>query len=162
MNTVEENVYELRKMINTPQSKTPTVAYRGTAGQALKSLISGDEHNIGKYLYNRSIEAIEKREAQTVSEDFTGSVMADDPLMDVPVFMKDLTHTVEKASPLAAVFKKAALPSEGMSLSYLVNKTNTITAEKQEKEGDKLPTGKIELETKTATIDTYGGLQVKY
>lgn len=50
-----------------------------------------------------------------------------------------------------------ALPAEGMSMSYLVLKTDTTTVQKQAKEGEHLPYGKIEFGDESAVIDTYGG-----
>lgn len=117
---------------------------RRSAGEYLKALAAGDE---------------QAREALTplMRRDYEGGKIADDGRNETPVFIKDLTQLIEDANPLARHFATGNLPAEGMTMEYLELKENTVRVSKQDKEGDRLPTGKVSTKVKTATIETFGG-----
>jgi HK97 family phage prohead protease/HK97 family phage major capsid protein len=69
----------------------------------------------------------------------------------------DLTRLISQAAPLLDFFSRGTLPDTGMSIEYAQLKSNTVKVEKQAAEGDNLAYGKVQIETKTAPVGTYGG-----
>lgn len=74
-----------------------------------------------------------------------------------PAWIGFIQKLVDDANPLASVFATGTLPASGMSLEYGVIKSNTVKVEEQLKELDNLAFGKIQLDTKTEAIKTFGG-----
>lgn len=72
-------------------------------------------------------------------------------------WVNDAIHLINQRRRIMALFGVEALPAEGMTLEYLTLKSNTMSVEKQENEGDALPFGKIELDSSTTPVKTYGG-----
>lgn len=91
------------------------------------------------------------------SREFQGTVLAADPKADTPVFMRDLVRLINNANPLMQHFAADALPATGTTVEFARLKTNTIKVGVQANEGDDLVTGKLDIETDTAKIKTYGG-----
>lgn len=124
---------------------SPLSEYR-TQGDFIKALVSKDD---GK------AEAARNAYTTLLSSDYTGSVTADtDPQ---PTWIADRIRILEQKRKIATLLTHEALPAEGMSMSYLVLKTDTHTVAKQEKEGDALPFGKVTFGDESVVIDTYGG-----
>lgn len=76
---------------------------------------------------------------------------------DRPAWVEDQIRLVEKRRKIINLFTQETLPEKGMTLEYAKLKSNTTQVGKQANEGDALPTGKIELETATTKVETYGG-----
>lgn len=76
---------------------------------------------------------------------------------DHPAWVGDLTRLIDNANPLANYFATGPLPSTGMTVEFGRLKDNTLTVEKQTEEGDTLATGKVSVDTATATVETFGG-----
>ncbi len=74
-----------------------------------------------------------------------------------PAWVEDKIRLVEKRRRILSLFTQEALPEKGMTLEYAKLKTNTVKVEKQASEGSALKKGKIQLETATANVETYGG-----
>ncbi len=72
-------------------------------------------------------------------------------------WVDDAIHLVAKIRRVLGTFTHETLPSDGMTLEYLKLSSNSITVGKQAQQGDKLPFGKIVLNSDTASIKTYGG-----
>jgi ATP-dependent protease ClpP protease subunit len=72
-------------------------------------------------------------------------------------WVDDAIHLVNKLRRVLGQFTHETLPADGMTLEYLKLKSNSIAVGKQAKEGDTLSFGKIQLDSSTATINTYGG-----
>ncbi|MDF2826872.1 MAG: hypothetical protein K0R01_155 [Mycobacterium sp.] len=86
---------------------------------------------------------------------YEGSTTADDK--QPPTWVRDAIHLIRRTRKVLNRFQVLPLPAEGMSLEYLKLKSNSIKVQKQAKEGDPLPKGKIELESDTTPVETYGG-----
>lgn len=115
-----------------------------SAGQFLKDLVSGDA---------ATLEAANRLQARQ----FGGTSLAADALADSPVFVADLVRLIDNANPIAQRFSSGSLPSTGTTLEFGRLKSNTIAVDVQTSEGDTLVTGKLDTETSTAKIKTYGG-----
>lgn len=74
-----------------------------------------------------------------------------------PAWVQDKIHLVEARRRILNTFTTETLPERGMTLEYAKLKSNTTKVEKQAKEGAALAKGKIQLETATANVETYGG-----
>ena len=135
----------LTSRLEPPAASSPLNAYR-TQGDLLKALVSDDQ---GK------AEAARDAYRTLLERDYTGAtVSATDPQ---PTWIADRIRIIEQKRKVATLLTHEALPAEGMSMSYLVLKTDTTTVQKQAKEGEHLPYGKIEFGDESAVIDTYGG-----
>lgn len=77
--------------------------------------------------------------------------------MEDPTWVADLYHLIDNANPLMQLFATGTLPAEGNSIEFGRIKTNTLQVAVQANEGDDLVMGKIDTETDTAPIKTYGG-----
>lgn len=71
----------------------------------------------------------------------------------------DLLRLVEAPRTTINTFRRAPLPVTGMGVEYGKTKldSDTTTVTEQEAEGADLPSGKIELDTASSPIKTYGG-----
>jgi ATP-dependent protease ClpP protease subunit len=72
-------------------------------------------------------------------------------------WVADAIHLIAKVRRVIGQFTHETLPADGMTLEYLKLESNSLTVGKQAAQGDKLPFGKIVLDSDTASIDTYGG-----
>lgn len=135
----------LTSRLNQQRGTSPLGEYH-SQGELLKALVSDDT---GK------AEAAREAYNALLSRDYTGSVVADaDPQ---PTWIADRIRILEQKRKIATLLTHQPLPAEGMSMSYLVLKSDTHTVAKQAKEGDSLPFGKVTFGDESAVIDTYGG-----
>lgn len=86
---------------------------------------------------------------------YDGGTTADSIVQDA--WVGDLTRIVDEAAGIRALFATGTLPAKGMNIEYGQLKIDTSKVEEQAAEGDDLAFGKVELETKTAPVKTYGG-----
>jgi len=103
----------------------------------------------------RSAGTVLKAIANGEERAYTGGTSSDAIMKSA--WVGDLTRIVEQASVLRGVFSSASLPSEGNFIEYGQLKTDTSAFAKQAAEGDDLTFGKIQVETKSAPVYTYGG-----
>jgi len=129
---MRESVEALERKVSTLSivEAAPVVDTR-SAGTVLKAIVAGEERA------------------------YTGGTSADAIVKNA--WVGDLTRLVEGASVLRGVFGSASLPNEGNFIEYGQLKSDTSAFAKQAAEGDDLTFGKIQVETKTAAIATYGG-----
>lgn len=114
-----------------------------SAGEILKAIVAGDENTIREY--NEQLERA-----------YTGGTTAD--AVQKPGWVGDLTRVFDASSGvLADVFATGTLPEQGMSIEYAQLKSNTIVVDEQVNQGDDIPMGKVQIETKTAPVKTYAG-----
>lgn len=120
----------------------PTARYR-TAGAMLQALVEGDEEARAEY-------------TDVMARAFDGAT-TDDSVLKAG-WVGDLTRIFDASSGvLSQIFSTGTLPAKGNSVEFGRLKSNTVDVDEQEDEGDDLTTGKIELETATAPVKTYGG-----
>jgi uncharacterized protein len=112
-----------------------------TAGAFLKDLASGSEPAM--QFYTDTLAA------------YDGATTADDKQPNT--WIADAIHLINRNRKVLNSFTVEPLPEDGMTLEYLVLKENSISVEKQESQGADLVKGKIELDSKTTPIETYGG-----
>ena len=129
---MRESVEALERKVSTLSivEAAPVVDTR-SAGTVLKAIVAGEERA------------------------YTGGTSADAIVKNA--WVGDLTRLVEGASVLRGVFGSASLPNEGNFIEYGQLKTDTSAFAKQAAEGDDLTFGKIQVETKSAPVYTYGG-----
>lgn len=140
----DEMAETLRKIQAMPAQVTTEVfgnEFR-SSGEFLKSLATGDER--AAELYGRMQE-----------RDWTGAVLDDTDSQ--AVWVADLVRILTVKRRITNLIEHKALPSEGMTLTYHVLKSDTTKTSKQEAEGKTLPYGKVSLGDKSANIETYGG-----
>lgn len=114
-----------------------------SAGEVLQALVSGDEATIRRY-------------NQLMERAYAGGTTTDATLHDS--WVGDLTRLFDASSGvLASIFSTGTLPATGMSIEYGQLKSNSVQVTEQTAEGTDLAYGKVELETKTAAVKTYGG-----
>lgn len=114
-----------------------------SAGEVLRALATGDEDTLKRY-------------NEIMERAYEGGTTADAPVKDA--WVGDLTRIFDSATGvLGSIFSTGTLPATGLNVEYAELKSNTVKVEKQENEGDDLPMGKVELTTKTAPVETYGG-----
>ena len=136
---------DLNRSVELMRDEMPTepdAIEQRSAGQLLKDLVAGDETAA------EHLNAVHARA-------YEGATTADSVLK--AGWVGDLTRLVDEVSPLPNLFSTGTLPSEGMTVEYGQLKTDTSTVQKQAAEGDDLNYGKIQLETKTAPVETFGG-----
>lgn len=140
---VRESVEDLERRMSSfvVRSEEPTVDTR-SAGEVVKAIVSGDEDTIKRY-----------NEVQARA--YTGGTISDSVAKDS--WVGDLTRIVTEASPLRSAFATGTLPPTGMNVEYAQLKSDTSAYAVQAKEGDPLAFGKVQIETKTAPVKTYGG-----
>lgn len=108
-----------------------------SAGDFLKAIASGDEA------------------ALEFHREYTGGKLADGA--PKAVWLQDAIKLVDKPRKIINRFNRQTLPSEGNVLEWYQLKSNAMTVEEQAKEGDDLKYGKVELESKTTSVQTFGG-----
>lgn len=86
---------------------------------------------------------------------YDGSVLADTIARDP--WVGDAIRLIDRGRKVLNSFQTAPLPAEGNRLEYGVLTSNTVKVAKQEKEGDPLAKGKIEVDTDSAPVGTFGG-----
>jgi HK97 family phage prohead protease len=121
------------------------VVDKRSAGEILKSIAVGHDET--------TIEFYNMMQRAFASGD--GGVLADTVVK--AGWVGDLTRLINQAAPLLDFFARGTLPDSGMSIEYAQLKSNTVKVEKQAAEGDDLAYGKVQVETKTAPVNTYGG-----
>lgn len=115
----------------------PTGPQFRSLGHFLKALVSGDES------------------AADFHREYTGGGLQD--AIKRNTWLDDAIKLVEKRRKVLGTFHSETLPAEGMTLEYAKLKSDTTKVQKQAEEGAKLPFGKIQLDTATTGVDTYGG-----
>jgi ATP-dependent protease ClpP protease subunit len=86
---------------------------------------------------------------------YDGSTTADDKQPNT--WVRSAIHLIQRTRRIMNKFDVLPLPAEGMTLEYLQLKTNSVAVAKQAAEGDNLVKGKIQLQSKTTPVATYGG-----
>lgn len=135
-------VNELRTTVAAPQA-APTVDRR-CAAEIVKSLVAGDSHTI------EDVNAIQARA-------WSGTTSVADPVATGPHWVNDLTRIYDQPDALKPLFAVGDLPAEGMRVDHTYLKTNSVTVNKQVNEGDDLTLGKVELQSASTPVGTYGG-----
>ncbi|MGO3679187.1 MAG: HK97 family phage prohead protease, partial [Microbacteriaceae bacterium] len=131
---------------------TPQPTAQRSAGAMLAAIADGDETALREY--NETI--AEYYAAAAEERAYQGGTTADAPSRDG--WVGDLTRIFDSSSGvLSEFFSTGPLPETGMNVEYAQLKSNTVSVEEQKKEGDDLKLGKVQLETKTAKVLTYGG-----
>lgn len=120
---------------------TPQIDTR-SAGAILKSIAGGDQDTI------EIVNGIMERA-------YTGGTTADTVMKNS--WVGDLTRIVDDAAPLIGLFSTGDLPEKGNVIEFGRLKSNTVVVTKQVNEGDDLPYGRVQVETDTAKVETYGG-----
>lgn len=117
---------------------------RRSIGQVLKAIAAEDKTTIDQ------VNALNQRaDNATVTSDAGGTLK--------PAWVGFVEKLVDDANPLAGLFASGTLPASGMSLEYGVIKENAVKVEEQTAELENLAFGKIALDTKSASIKTFGG-----
>lgn len=117
---------------------------RRSIGQVLKAIAAEDKNTIDQ------VNALNQRaDNATVTSDAGGTLK--------PAWVGFVEKLVDDANPLAGLFASGTLPASGMSLEYGVIKENAVKVEEQTAELENLAFGKIALDTKSASIKTFGG-----
>lgn len=139
---LRNSVNELRTTVAAPQA-APAVERR-CAAEIVKALVSGDSQTL------EDVNAIQARA-------WSGTTSAADPVASSPHWVNDLTRIFEQPDALKPLFAVGDLPSEGMRVDHTYLKTNSVTVNKQSAEGDDLTLGKVELQSASTPVGTYGG-----
>lgn len=124
------------------QSTVPLGAQYRSIGEFITKLKQEDEDATNLY-------------SKLMKREFTGEVFAD--TQTPAAWIEDFINIVQSRRSILNLFTVGTWPQFGEVVSYRVLGTNTMQVKKQDKEGDALAFGKIDLLTKTADIDTYGG-----
>lgn len=147
--TLENDVMRLRYSLNelrttmaTPQA-APAVDRR-SAAEIVKALVAGDA---------KTLEDVNSIQARA----WSGTTSAADPIATGPHWVNDLTRIYDQPDALKPLFAVGDLPSEGMRVDHTYLKTNSVTVNKQAAEGDDLTLGKVELQSASTQVGTYGG-----
>lgn len=149
ISTLENEVMRLRTSLNelrTTISATqavPTVDRR-SAAEIVKALVAGD---------SRTIEDVNAIQARA----WSGTTSAADPVATAPHWVNDLTRIYDQPDALKPLFAVGDLPAEGMRVDHTYLKINSVTVNKQAAEGDDLTLGKVELQSASTPVGTYGG-----
>lgn len=133
---------ELRTTVAAPHA-APHVERR-CAAEIVKALVSGD---------SQTLEDVNQIQARA----WSGTTSAADPIATGPHWVADLTRIYDQPDALKPLFAVGDLPSEGMRVDHTYLKTNSITVNKQTAEGDDLTLGKVELQSASTPVGTYGG-----
>lgn len=86
---------------------------------------------------------------------FEGATTDDDKQPNT--WVSDAIHLIDRRRKIINSFTREPLPADGMTLEYLTLKSNSIAVEKQDSQGADLVHGKIQLDSKTTPVETYGG-----
>nr|DAM65029.1 MAG TPA: head maturation protease [Caudoviricetes sp.] len=139
---LRNSVNELRTMVAAPHA-APTVDRR-CAAEIVKALVAGD---------GKTLEDVNSIQARA----WSGTTSAADPIATGPHWVADLTRIYDQPDALKPLFAVGDLPSEGMRVDHTYLKLNSITVNKQVNEGDDLVLGKVELQSASTPVGTYGG-----
>nr|DAT81052.1 MAG TPA: head maturation protease [Caudoviricetes sp.] len=139
---LRNSLNELRTTMAAPQA-APHVERR-CAAEIVKALVSGDSQTL------EDVNAIQARA-------WSGTTSAADPVATGPHWVNDLTRIYDQPDALKPLFAVGDLPSEGMRVDHTYLKTNSVTVNKQSAEGDDLTLGKVELQSASTPVGTYGG-----
>ena len=137
------SVNELRTTMAAPHAAAPSVERR-CAAEIVKALVAGDSQTL------EDVNAIQARA-------WSGTTSAADPIATGPHWVADLTRIYDQPDALKPLFAVGDLPSEGMRVDHTYLKTNSVTVNKQQTEGDDLVLGKVELQSASTPVGTYGG-----
>nr|DAX81807.1 MAG TPA: head maturation protease [Caudoviricetes sp.] len=133
---------ELRTTVAAPHA-APHVERR-CAAEIVKALVAGDSQTL------EDVNAIQARA-------WSGTTSAADPIATGPHWVADLTRIYDQPDALKSLFAVGDLPAEGMRVDHTYLKTNSVTVNKQQTEGDDLTLGKVELQSASTPVGTYGG-----
>lgn len=136
------SVNELRTTVAAPQA-APSVDRR-SAAEIVKALVAGDSQTL------EDVNAVQARA-------WSGTTSAADPIATGPHWVNDLTRIYDQPDALKSLFAVGDLPAEGMRVDHTYLKTNSVTVNKQASEGDDLTLGKVELQSASTPVGTYGG-----
>lgn len=139
---LRNSVNELRTTMAAPQA-APSVDRR-SAAEIVKALVAGD---------SQTLEDVNSIQARA----WSGTTSAADPVATGPQWVADLTRIYDQPDALKPLFAVGDLPSEGMRVDHTYLKTNSVTVNKQASEGDDLTLGKVELQSASTPVGTYGG-----
>ena len=133
---------ELRTTVAAPHA-APHVERR-CAAEIVKALVAGDD---------KTLEDVNGIQARA----WSGTTSAADPIATGPHWVADLTRIYDQPDALKPLFAVGDLPAEGMRVDHTYLKTNSVTVNKQAAEGDDLTLGKVELQSASTSVGTYGG-----
>lgn len=136
------SVNEMRTTMAAPQAAPPVD--RRSAAEIVKALAAGD---------SQTLEDVNMIQARA----WSGTTSAADPIATGPHWVADLTRIYDQPDALKPLFAVGDLPSEGMRVDHTYLKTNSVTVNKQASEGDDLVLGKVELQSASTPVGTYGG-----
>ena len=136
------SVNELRTTVAAPQA-APSVDRR-SAAEIVKALVTGDSQTL------EDVNAVQARA-------WSGTTSAADPIATGPHWVADLTRIYDQPDALKPLFAVGDLPAEGMRVDHTYLKANSVTVNKQQTEGDDLTLGKVELQSASTPVGTYGG-----
>lgn len=139
---LRNSVNELRTTVAAPQA-APAVERR-CAAEIVKALVAGD---------SQTLEDVNSIQARA----WSGTTSAADPIATGPHWVNDLTRIYDQPDALKPLFAVGDLPAEGMRVDHTYLKTNSVTVNKQASEGDDLVLGKVELQSASTPVGTYGG-----
>lgn len=139
---LRNSVNELRTTVAAPQA-APAVERR-CAAEIVKALVAGD---------SQTLEDVNNIQARA----WSGTTSAADPIATGPHWVNDLTRIYDQPDALKPLFAVGDLPAEGMRVDHTYLKTNSVTVNKQSSEGDDLTLGKVELQSASTPVGTYGG-----
>ena len=139
---LRNSVNELRTTVAAPQA-APAVERR-CAAEIVKALVAGD---------SQTLEDVNSIQARA----WSGTTSAADPIATGPHWVNDLTRIYDQPDALKPLFAVGDLPAEGMRVDHTYLKTNSVTVNKQASEGDDLTLGKVELQSASTPVGTYGG-----
>lgn len=139
---LRNSVNELRTTVAAPHA-APAVERR-CAAEIVKALVAGD---------SQTLEDVNSIQARA----WSGTTSAADPIATGPHWVADLTRIYDQPDALKPLFAVGDLPAEGMRVDHTYLKTNSVTVNKQSAEGDDLTLGKVELQSASTPVGTYGG-----
>lgn len=139
---LRNSVNELRTTVAAPHA-APHVERR-CAAEIVKALVAGD---------SQTLEDVNSIQARA----WSGTTSAADPVATGPHWVNDLTRIYDQPDALKPLFAVGDLPAEGMRVDHTYLKTNSVTVNKQAAEGDDLTLGKVELQSASTPVGTYGG-----
>ena len=133
---------ELRTTMAAPHAAASVD--RRCAAEIVKALVAGDD---------KTLEDVNSVQARA----WSGTTSAADPIATGPHWVADLTRIYDQPDALKPLFAVGDLPAEGMRVDHTYLKTNSVTVNKQSAEGDDLTLGKVELQSASTPVGTYGG-----
>jgi uncharacterized protein len=138
---VEDQDRQLRafKAEKTSTPVIPGAKYR-SAGEWLKAVATRET----------------REEALEVTRAFAGTTIGD-ASVGAPTWLNNQIRLVSENSKALEAFSTGPLPATGMVLEYLTLGGSTIQVQEQVAEGDVLAFGKLNLDSESAGIKTYGG-----